>query len=286
MELNNFQYTAPSNSSTAYFPNNKANKFQVKVPHPITLAGEWEVYLVDIQYHSAWLTLKQPQHFILWMLPEDVKIFNLINDEAGDSKDYYLSDRQSAVSAKDVQWSTQTYKPFNSIHRLSTIIALPAGDYDSISDFVSSLNQEIMMFCSRRHCPAKVQKHKDIDLSFHYNSITKQVHLTHIGFKAIQLVSVESLTLANLGFIVSIPINTRQSMNMTKIGCIMCSTEQNLAHPNCKRKLTITLCISIPTSYNIKTLDIGKHNFLLLCRFEQNMEAKSIGSSNLHSIYR
>ncbi len=79
MVLNNFQYTAPRNSSAAYFPNNKHNKFQVKVPHPITLAGEWEVSLVDIQYHHAWLTLEQPLYFILWMLPEETKIFDLVN---------------------------------------------------------------------------------------------------------------------------------------------------------------------------------------------------------------
>ena len=79
MEENNFQYTAPSNSSAAYFLNNKPNNFQVKVPNPITLAGEWEVSLVDIQYHTAWLTLEQPKYFILWMLPEETRIVDLLN---------------------------------------------------------------------------------------------------------------------------------------------------------------------------------------------------------------
>ncbi len=78
MELNNFQYTAPSKSSASFFPNNKANRFQVKLPHPITLAGDWEVFLFDIQYNTAWLTLEQPQHFILWTLPEETRIANLL----------------------------------------------------------------------------------------------------------------------------------------------------------------------------------------------------------------
>ena len=156
MELNNFQYTAPSNSSTAYFPNNKPNKFQVKVPHPITLAGEWEVSLVDIQYHSSWLTLEHPQHFILWMLPEETKIFNLFNYEVTVSDDYYVLGKQSPFLAKEDNWSTQSYRPFNSIHSLHTIISLPAGNYDSISDCISTLNHEILMVWSRRMWPAKL----------------------------------------------------------------------------------------------------------------------------------
>ena len=200
MVLNNLQYTAPSNSSAAYFPNNKPNNFQVKVPHPINLPGEWEVSLVDIQYHSSWLTLDQPQHFILWMFPEEMKIFNLINYEASKSDDYYLLGTQSAAPAQEVKWSRSTYRPFNSGNHLATIIALPAGNYDSISDCVSALNQEILMFWSLRAWPAKISKHKDIDLSFHYNSNTNQLIGSHIGFKGIEFVSIEPSILSNLGF--------------------------------------------------------------------------------------
>ncbi len=45
MELNNFQFTAPSNSSASFFTDNKPNKFKVKVPYPLTIAGEWEKVL-------------------------------------------------------------------------------------------------------------------------------------------------------------------------------------------------------------------------------------------------
>ena len=200
MEENSFQYTAPSNISTRYFPNNKANKYQVKLPHPITLSGEWEVCILDIQYHTPWLTLEQPLYFLLWMQTEDDKIFNLLNNEAAASTDYYLYRKQSAVPAKEVRWSKDTYKPFNVQDRLQTIIALPAGNYDSISDCVSSLNHEILMFWSKRLWPAKLPKHKDIDLTYHYNSTTNQLSVSHIGFKAIQLVSTEPSILSKLGF--------------------------------------------------------------------------------------
>ena len=168
-----------NNSSAAYFPNNKPNDFQVKVPHPIGLPGEWEVALVDIQYHTAWLTLEQLQHFVLWMLPEEERILNLLNYEAAASDHYYLIGKQSRVLAQEVNWSSNTYRPFNSINCLHTIISLPAGNYDSISDCISTLNHEILMGWSKRKWPAKLQKHKDIDLSFHYNSITKQLNASH-----------------------------------------------------------------------------------------------------------
>ena len=102
MELNNFQYTAPSNSSAAYFPNNKHNKFQVKVPHTITLAGEWEVALIDIQYQAAWITLEQREHFILWTLPEEGRILDLLNYEGAASIYYYLLGKQSQVLPQEV----------------------------------------------------------------------------------------------------------------------------------------------------------------------------------------
>jgi len=200
MELNNFQYTAPSNSSATYFPNNNPNKFQVKVPYPLTLTGEWEVCIVDIQYHTAWLTLEQPQHFILWMLPEEDRILKLLNHEADKSDDFYLQGDQSALPAEDINFSRVTYIPFTSTNRLHTTIALPAGNYDSISDCISTLNHEILMFCSFRKWPAKLPKHKDLDLSFHYNSTTNQMNTSHIGFKAIQIVSSEHSILSDLGF--------------------------------------------------------------------------------------
>ena len=200
MELNNFQYTAPSNSSATYFPNNNPNKFQVKVPYPLTLAGEWEVALVDIQYQHSWLTLEQPQHFLLWMYPEETKIFQLLNYEAAKSDDYYLQGEQSAFPAEDINFSRVTYHPFNSTNRLHTTIALPAGNYDSISDCVSALNHEILMFWSYRKWPAKLAKHKDLDLTFHYNSATQQLKTSLIGFNSIQFVSSEPSILSNLGF--------------------------------------------------------------------------------------
>ena len=45
-----FQLTLPSNSSIEFFPNNKASDFTTKLPTPISLEGDWELALIDIQY--------------------------------------------------------------------------------------------------------------------------------------------------------------------------------------------------------------------------------------------
>ena len=144
-----------------------------------------EVALIDIQYQAAWITLEHAQYFILWMLTEDEKIFNLLYFEADKADKYYLSGKDSKIGAIEINWSTRTYKPFKPIDRLSPIISLPAGNYESISDLVSSLNQEILLFWSFRQWPLKLPKHKNIDLTFHYNPSKHQVSLSHIGFKAI-----------------------------------------------------------------------------------------------------
>ena len=105
MEQYIFQYTLPSNSSAIYYPENKPNEFLVKVPRPITKAGEWEVFLLDIQSHHAWLTLEQPQYFILCMYPEEARIVDLLNFEAAASDAYYLLGKQSELLAQEMNWS-------------------------------------------------------------------------------------------------------------------------------------------------------------------------------------
>ena len=91
MSEQSFQITLPSNSSPRYFPENQANNFQVKLPFPIILHGEWEVALVDIQFDNYWLYLENPQYFFMWVLPENGKIFYALNVEAKTSIDTYTT---------------------------------------------------------------------------------------------------------------------------------------------------------------------------------------------------
>ena len=82
MAEESFQITLPSNSSARYFSNNEANHFQIKLPTPVSLQGEWEAALVDIQFDNYWLYLEKPQHILMWVLPENERIFYALNAEA------------------------------------------------------------------------------------------------------------------------------------------------------------------------------------------------------------
>ena len=49
-----FYATLPSNSSFDYFPNNTLTGYTTKLAEPITLKGQWEVGLCEIQYPFTW----------------------------------------------------------------------------------------------------------------------------------------------------------------------------------------------------------------------------------------
>ena len=49
-----FYLTLPSNSSLAYFPDNKASHFTTKLPQPQELDGEYEVGLAEVQFTNSY----------------------------------------------------------------------------------------------------------------------------------------------------------------------------------------------------------------------------------------
>lgn len=56
---NEFYITLPSNSSAAYFPDNRPNRFRTKLAKAISLRGNWEVGLAEIQYPHTWNTINR-----------------------------------------------------------------------------------------------------------------------------------------------------------------------------------------------------------------------------------
>jgi hypothetical protein len=54
-----FFITLPSNSCMEIFPSNTVPNFKVKLPETISLTGDWEVALVEMQYAHTWSTIRQ-----------------------------------------------------------------------------------------------------------------------------------------------------------------------------------------------------------------------------------
>src|ERR1043165_2632417 len=54
-----FFLTLPSNSSMLYYPNNTLTRYTTRLTNAISLTGEWEVGLVEIQYQHSWPNLER-----------------------------------------------------------------------------------------------------------------------------------------------------------------------------------------------------------------------------------
>ena len=54
-----FYLTLPSNSSMLYYPNNTLTHYTTRLANAISLTGEWEVGLVEIQYQHSWSNLEK-----------------------------------------------------------------------------------------------------------------------------------------------------------------------------------------------------------------------------------
>jgi hypothetical protein len=61
---NEFQLTLPSNASITFSPDNKPANYSTTLPSPISLEGEWEVALIDIQYLHNWLNIAKDVYII------------------------------------------------------------------------------------------------------------------------------------------------------------------------------------------------------------------------------
>ena len=61
---NEFQLTLPSNASITFSADSKPANFTTTLPSSISLEGEWEVALIDIQYPHNWLNITKDVYII------------------------------------------------------------------------------------------------------------------------------------------------------------------------------------------------------------------------------
>ena len=197
-----FQITMPSNSSAAYFPENQANHFKIKLPTPIILKEEWEAALVDIQFDNYSLYLEKPQYFLMWVLPENGNIFYALNVEAKKSIDTFTTNGQNNCSeGRDLKLLKDTYRPFKSIRQIAFIFRIPSGFYDSVNACLNEINNGIKGCMSPLLGYRSYSQHREaINLNFQYDPISKETKTIHDGFTKVQFVAWEPVLLNSLGF--------------------------------------------------------------------------------------
>ena len=55
--MSQFYLTLPSNSSMEYYPENTVANFETRLTNLISLEGDWDVALYEIQYKRMWYTI-------------------------------------------------------------------------------------------------------------------------------------------------------------------------------------------------------------------------------------
>src|SRR5678816_2081527 len=100
-----FYITLPSNISTHYYPNNTVTRYTTRLENGIALSGDWEVGLVEIQYQHTW--------------------FNLERGEG------------------TFEYSQMIHPDIDPTGFFNKSLSLTPGYYDSITDLVQAINEQI-----------------------------------------------------------------------------------------------------------------------------------------------
>ena len=62
---NEFQLTLPSNASITFSPDNKPANYTTTLPSPISLEGQWEFALIDLQNPHNWMNITKDIYLII-----------------------------------------------------------------------------------------------------------------------------------------------------------------------------------------------------------------------------
>ena len=156
--MSQFYLTLPSNISMEFYPENTVANLKMRLANPISLEGDWDVALYEIQYKRMWYTLNYEETHITYQ--------------------YKLPPIASFIPEGPT-------KP-----REHAILNIPQGYYNSIDEIVKTLNAIFEQF--------KTNSGRDNAPTFGYNSRTKKMlinlhHGDRITFKP-KLASILGIT--------------------------------------------------------------------------------------------
>ena len=180
---NEFQLTLPSNASITFSPDNKPANYTTTLPSPISLEGEWEVALIDLQYPHNWMNITKDIYLILLIETSNKeKAFRTtLSTVLFNSKSKY--EEESGTELRQQLWGKKKVED-NDV--LLLYARLPKGYYANIGELITTLNEEIQDsltgvpgFASHR------EQTKEVNLLYRYNQIERSVQGFQTGMVAL-----------------------------------------------------------------------------------------------------
>ena len=177
---NEFQLTLPSNASITFSPDNKPANYTTTLPSPISLEGEWEVALIDLQYPHNWMNITKDIYLIVLIETsnKDKGFRTTLSSVLFNSKSKY--EEECGTELRKQLWS----KTLDDI--LLLYARLPKGYYANIGELITTLNEEIQdsltgvsAFASNR------EQTKEVNLLYRYNQIERSLQGFQTGIVAL-----------------------------------------------------------------------------------------------------
>ena len=173
-----FQLTLPSNASITFSPDNKPANYTTTLPSPISLEGEWEVALIDIQYPHNWMNITKDIYLIILIETsnKDRGFRTTLSTVLFNYKSKY---EEECIELRKQLWGN---KKVDDNDVVLLYARLPKGYYANIGDLIATLNEEIQdsitgvaAFSSNR------EQTKEVNLVYRYNQIERRVQLFQTG---------------------------------------------------------------------------------------------------------
>ena len=156
---NSFTVELPSWGSTKYFPNNKGHSYITQLSSPLTLENDWEVAILEMDYHHAWNTLEKDQWLTFIVERDDLKgKFNdaLVTGKEGKKTLYEYSIPIKYGETFRIEYDPELPKSYDLVN-----IKIPAGHYGSQKDIASIIEKEI----EKQSAEFKVYDNKDFKIN-------------------------------------------------------------------------------------------------------------------------
>ena len=216
MAQNKFQLTLPSKSSMSRYPQNSANRYTTKLCRPVNLDGDWEMALMEVQFPGTWLRLASPECFLVWLWPDDYSVKKKI----GNSGEYVLNvfmDSYNPIKtdAANLYNTEVSYNPFD-VSRMRSMFLLQAGPYESPKALFNKINQGLRNILTDGYSD-RTEMLNTINLKYKYDKKSNRVTISHPGFKAMHILTLNPVVLSRLGLKQHKLINLKRNGNADRV---------------------------------------------------------------------